>query len=221
MRRVILLVSALFLLGAIALTQDHLTELRGSEPKPESLAFIPATDRVKPYLLGYHHTFAHYLWIRTVLYFGSRLMTDQSFPWLIEMLDIITRLHPHFYPAFEFAGLLVPEICDNPDAARIILERGMIHLGDKRWNIPFYLGMLYYRHYDDVERAAQLFSLATMVPGAPSEKLATLAASFFQRSGKDEVGLELLYFLYETSDNPEVKNHLYERITAYIGESKQ
>ncbi len=182
------------------------------------MAYLPGNERVKPLLLGFHNTYAHVLWIRTVLYFGDNLMTDRSFPWLVQMLDIVTRLHPQFYPAYEFAGLLLPAYTDNPDAARIILERGMIHLGDTRWNIAFILGMHYYRYHNNYETAAHYFSVASGVPGAPSEKLGTLAATFFQRSGRDTEGVDLLYFLYQTSDNPTVRRHLEERIEELFSE---
>ena len=211
-RSLIFTVAVLILFGSITLTKTRITEIRGTEPKPQSMAYLPGSEKVRPLLLGYHNTYAHYLWIRTVIYFGSNLITGQRFPWLIQMIDIITRLHPHFYPAYEFAGHLVPAYSDNPDAARVILERGMIHLGDTRWNIPFILGMHYYRYHDDYETAARFFSIASGIPGAPSERLGTLAATFFHRSGRDSEGLELLYFLYETSENPSVRQHLLKKI---------
>ncbi|MDG5816186.1 hypothetical protein QA601_13915 [Chitinispirillales bacterium ANBcel5] len=217
-KTICLITAALIVFSATVKTQNHLTKINGSEPKPESMAFLPGSERVKPFFLGFHDTFAHYLWIRTVLYFGAQHQTDRDYAWLIQKLDIITRLHPHFFPAYEFAGLLVPEVCNNPDAARVIMERGMIHLSQERWQIPFYLGMLYFRYYDDPDRAAEYFTIATQVPGAPSEKLGTLAASFYQRSGRKETGVALLYFLYETADSPEVKRHIEERLVTLLEE---
>ena len=41
------------------------------------------------------------------------------------MVDIITRLNPYFYPAYEFAGIMIPITCNNPEAARVILERDL------------------------------------------------------------------------------------------------
>ncbi|KMQ50019.1 hypothetical protein CHISP_3051 [Chitinispirillum alkaliphilum] len=208
------------LFGAITATQSRLTSVVGTAPKPQSMAYLPSSERVKPLMIGYHETFSHYLWIRTVIYFGSQMMSERELPWLIQMLDIITRLHPHFFPAYEFAGLLVPDLCGDPDAARVIMERGMIHLGETRWNIPFILGMLYYRYYDDYEMAARYFSLASRIPGPHSQRLATLSATFFHRSGRGTEGLELLLLLYETSDNPEVRRHLGEKIEELVEELK-
>lgn len=181
----------------------------------ESMAYLPGEEKVKPFMMGFHTTYAHYLWIKTILYTGEHLMGDRQFDWLVQMVDMLTRLHPHFHEAYEFAGLLLPDLCNDPDAARIILERGMNHLGDKKWNVPFYLGMLYYQYYDDPERAAFYISQAARIPGPHKHKLASLAASFYQKSGKESDGLALLVLLYESSRNPEVRRHISQKINTF------
>jgi hypothetical protein len=143
-----------------------------------------------------------------MIYFGDHLERDRQFRWLVQMIDMITRLHPHFHEAYEFAGLMIPDYCHNPDAARIILERGMNVLGDVRWNIPFYLGMLYNTHYNDPERAALCFATAARIPSPHSWKLARLAARFYENAGREDEATDVLLFLYETSENPEVRRHI-------------
>ncbi len=86
---------------------------------------VPQDERLRYGLLGFETTFAHILWLKTILYFGDHKLTDNKFPWIVKMVDLITRIHPDFYPAYEFAGVMIPEICNDPDAARVILERGL------------------------------------------------------------------------------------------------
>jgi hypothetical protein len=199
----------------IVFEQASLLKLTGTTWKKESLTYLPGDERIKPALLGFETTVAHYLWIRTIIYFGGHYVTDRDYRWLINMVDIITKLDPYFYPAYEFAGLIIPDVCKNPDAARVILQRGLTYLGKTKWNIPFYLGMLYYEHYDDKETAALYISMASKVPSEQSAKLAAIAASFYNQAGKRDTALKFLSFMYETSESPDVKRHILEQIARY------
>ncbi len=209
------------LFTAVFTVKSRLNTVRAGGQDLENMAYLPGSEKVKPFMMGFHTTYAHYLWIRTVLYTGDHLMGDRQFGWLVQMVDMLTRLHPHFYEAYEFAGLMIPDLCDDPDAARIILERGMNHLGSTKWNVPFYLGMLYYKYYDDPERAAFYISQAARIPGPHKHKLAGVAASLYRRSGKETDGMALLVFLYESSGNPEVRRHIYQKISAFSPETTE
>jgi len=208
------------LFTGIIITKERLTDIRGASPPLESMVYLPGSERVKPFMLGFNTTYAHYLWIKTVIYSGERMETDRQFTWLIQMLDMITRLHPHFNEAYEFAGLMVPDLCHNPDAAKVILERGMNVFGTTKWNIPFYLGMLYHKYYNDPERAAINFSAAAQAPGNHQGRLASLAATFYNNAGRDTDALDVLAFLYETSENPEVKRHIATKIEELLAKNQ-
>lgn len=213
MRRLVIYgVVLLCIVAAIFGLQHSLGTITGSSWQQESMTYLPADERIKPLLLGFETTLAHYLWIRTILYFGGHQLGDRQFPWLIDMLDIITRLCPYFYPAYEFAGLLVPDVCHNPDASRILLERGMTHLGTTKWNVGFYLGMVYFRYYHDKMTAAHYFLCASKAQGAPKVKLVALAATFSSQAGSPEEGELFLRMAYESSENSEVRRHLAEKI---------
>ena len=92
--RVILIVITVLSIAAIVFTQKSLSQMKGPDWTQESMAYLPGHNEIKGALLGYESTFSHYLWIRTVLYFGNHYATDRSFPWLINMVDMITRLNP-------------------------------------------------------------------------------------------------------------------------------
>lgn len=214
MKTVALLACIVLVYAALYPLRASLKKQCGAHWQQESMTYLPGSSTIKHALLGFETTFAHYLWIRTVLYFGGHKMGDNQYPWIIGMLDIITRLCPTFYPAYEFGGLLLPDICNNPEAARILLERGITHLGTKKWNLAFYLGMLYYKRYDDRVMAAQCIARGAFVKGAPQAKLLSLAQSLYSQAGSKQEALQLLAFSYSTSENPEVKAFLAEKIGA-------
>jgi len=207
-RLIISLALAAVIFAGIVGANMRLSAIRGAVPPLESVTYLPGSERIKPFMLGFNTTYAHYLWIRTVIYSGDHMMGDRQFHWLVQMVDMITRLHPHFNEAYEFAGLMIPDLCGDPDAARVILERGINVFGTSKWNIPFYLGMLYYRYYKDPERAAINFAIAAQAPGDHQAKLARLAATFYNDAGMDTDAFDVLAFLYETSENPEVRRHI-------------
>lgn len=199
--------------GIVALQRD-LRDSTGNDWKQESMTYLPRGDRIKPWLLGFETTVAHYLWIKTILYFGGHRMTDQNYRWLVSMIDGVTRLCPWFYPAYEFAGLMVPEVCNDPEAARVILERGLATLGATRWNIAFYLGTIYLKYYDDRKTAGEYMARAALTPGAPRARLSAMANTFYSQAGSPLEGLQFLMFSYKTSTNPDVRRHLAEKIMA-------
>jgi len=214
----IMIIAALLFTGIVA-TNVRLSAIRAADSarKLESMAYLPGSERIKPFMLGFNTTYAHYIWISAMIYFGDHMESDRQFKWLTQMIEMVTRLHPHFHEAYEFAGLMIPDVCHDPDAARIILERGMNVLGGVRWNIPFYLGMLYNNYYNDPERAALCFAAAAQVPSAQSGKLARLAARFYENAGREDEAMDVLLFLLETSENPEVKKHIEGKIEEIAG----
>jgi hypothetical protein len=207
----------LAIFGLIILTQNKLTDMSSVLRQPPSMAYVPESEKIRPWFLGFHAAFADFLWIKTTIYFGSHLLGDQQYPWLVKMVDMVTRFNPYFYPAYEFGGLVLPEISHNPNAGRIILERGICVRLEKKWKLYFYLGMLYYKYFDDYMRAAVYIATAAQLPGAPVEKLSGIAESMFKKSagyGQDE---HFMQFMYATSENPEVQRYLKNKFRAPLG----
>jgi hypothetical protein len=215
------IITAALLSGGIVFANIRLGAIRAAAPPLESMAYLPGNERVKPFMLGFNTTCAHYIWISAMLYFGEHLESDRQFKWLAQMLDMVTRLHPHFHEAYEFAGLMLPDYCRDPGAARVILERGMNTLGNTKWNIPFYLGLLYNNHYNDPERAALCMTMAAQAPSAHSGKLARLAAHYYQSAGHGGEAMDVLLFLRETSENPEVRKHIDGKIEELRGNASK
>ncbi|NLD91837.1 MAG: hypothetical protein GX639_04120 [Fibrobacter sp.] len=209
-------IAVILIAGGIYCSQTYLSKNTDPGWKTESFSYLPDNERIKDVLLGYETTVSHYLWIRSVIYFGEHYKGDKRYLWIVNMLDIITKLNPLFYPAYEFAGVLLPDITTNPDIPRILLERGLTKLNNRQWNIAFYTGMLYYQKYSDTYTAAKYFEMASRFNSPHKAKYATLAAAFYKKSGLEKDGLNFLLFMYETSDNPEVKRHLKEKIEHYV-----
>jgi hypothetical protein len=203
----------IILFGGIVVLQNKLSAISKICPVSPSMAYLPESEKIRPWFLGFHTAFADFLWIKTTIYFGGHLLSDKQYPWLIHMVDIVTRLNPSFYPAYEFGGLLLPEICHNPQAGRIILERGVCASVEKKWKLYFYLGMLYYKYFNDFEKTIVCIATAAQLPGAPVEKLTRMVGSLVNKTSGTASADQILTFMYSTSENPEVRRYLIGKIS--------
>lgn len=210
--------SRVYALGMIAVlgftvycTQKILTEKKSPLWLKESMSYLPQSEKIKPYLLGFSSTFANYLWIKTILYFGGHYMSDKDYVWLVSMVDMVTKLNPYFYPAYEFAGVMLPSYTGDLCAARIILNRGISYLGNSKYTIPFYLGWIYFDRYKDYAQAGLYLSLASRNKNVPPY-IPALAATLYANAGQKDIALGFLYSAYLTSENPAVKRTVRDKI---------
>jgi len=179
---------------------------------------VVSSPEIIPFLLGFESVYANYLWIRTMLYAGENIMGENDGIWLKQMIQAVNMLNPSFYPAYEFAALMLPEITGDWEAARLILELGLPRINaSQRRLVYFYLGWIYYSHFQDYTRAAELFAFAAQDPKSPPH-WGTLSATLLVDAGRSEMALRFLLELYQNTDNPQVKANLLERIERLTAE---
>src|SRR5687768_5613028 len=123
--------------------------------------------------LSYDALAADLYWIRTVQYYGStKLAKDlrSRYELLYPLLDLTTSLDPHFNVAYRFGAIFLaekpPSGPGRPDQAIALLEKGL-RAQPQRWEFAWDLGFVYYWHLEDYVRAAEWFTRAADVPGAP------------------------------------------------------
>lgn len=213
-KRVFLVILIIALFSAVVPLQKNLTSMKSTDWFKTRLSYLPNDESVKPFLLGYSSTFANYLWIKTILYFGDQYEGDKDYKWLATMVDMVTRLNPHFYPAYEFAGVMLPQESNDVDAAVVILNRGVTYMAEKRFIIPFYLAWIYNEKLNDPESAAYYMSIAAKHPKAPPFYSAFTATLFTEANQKD-VAIKFLMSAYATSENPAVKKTIVDKLEGY------
>jgi tetratricopeptide (TPR) repeat protein len=132
--------------------------------------------------LGLHGLISEIYWIRTVQYFGQKLVeADASFagntkdldmPLLAPYLDIITTLDPKHRQAYRFGAIFLPER-DMP-AAIALLEKGYKH-NPTDWRNCQDLGYIYWQagnatrgeeQMQNYDRAAEWYERGSEIEGA-------------------------------------------------------
>lgn len=186
----------------------------------EQLTAVISSPDIIPFMLGFESVLANYLWIKTMLYVGENVKGDNDGEWLKSIISAVNMLNPSFFPSYEFAALVMPNVTGDWEGARLILENGIAHVEDsKKRFLYFYLGWIYYTRYSDYTRAAELFAFAGQDPKSPPH-WRTLSATMLSQAGHIEQSMLFLLDLYAGTDDPQVKRTLHGRIADLYKEHK-
>jgi len=214
------LIIALLWLGTFFASKPLKQEKSQDFWQRERVTAVISSPDIIPFLLGFETVFAHYLWIRTVLYTGGEVFSGGDGKWLREMILAVNMLHPQFYPPYEFAAVMLPQITGDWEGSRMILENGIGRVRGRNARLMyFYLGWIYYSQFQDYTRAASLFAHASQFPNTPPH-WARLSATALSQAGRAEQGIMFLIDMFESSDDPQVRRVLHERIKSLYEENK-
>jgi len=176
------------------------------EPWEEEPLYIP-TGRLLPYLsLGHNQFLADLLWLKTILYFGERYLTDKNYTYLYHLLDLITTLDPRFKQAYLFGGVVLSLELEAVEESNLLLYKGMENLSND-WRIPFYLGFNYWYYMNDHVQAARYISIASRISGSPPY-LSALAGTLYLKGGQGEVARSFLKELYNNTQDERMKEQI-------------
>lgn len=223
-------ISMLFVLAGLALLYPMQRWIDGSSAREtvgeESLYFGSGTT-IRKVSLGLDALAADIYWIRTVQYFGRKLI-DSGMPassgatkdirmdLLAPLLNIVVTIDPHHIPAYHFGAIFLPER-DLP-AATALLETG-IRENPNLWRLYQDLAYIYWQAGNAAEgeeqvrayaKAAEWYDKGAVVEGAPSW-MKDLAGLMMMKGGSREAA-RAVYSAYLTSDDENVRRQAIDRL---------
>ena len=169
-------------LGLLYPMQRHIDQAMPQEIISDETLYLSG-DTVKRLSLGMEGLAADVYWIRTVQYFGGKLI-DSNLPLsaaatanvrmdlLAPLLNVVVTLDPHHIPAYRFGAIFLPER-DLP-AAIALLEKG-IQENPNEWRLYQDIGYINWQagnkvHGDEraafYAKAAEWYDKGGKVPGA-------------------------------------------------------
>ena len=174
MRRRVFTPLLLALLMASAIGLQALRERGGELPvQGEGVLYVRSPATLQRLALSYKSILADVYWLRAIqLYGDTRLghVPDGTYALLYPLLELTTTLDPDFDVAYQFGALYLAERPPGgpgrPDLAIKLLERG-IHVQPEDWRLYQAVGFVHYWSYRDYAKAADWFSRASRLPGAP------------------------------------------------------
>lgn len=134
--------------------------------------------------------------------YESQGLVDFIYP----MLDRVTTLDPHFIHPYIFGGVYVLMDTGEIDQALALLEKGKTNNPDA-WQFPFFLGWVQWMYKNDIETARQSILEALGKPECPLF-VRNMAAALARNSDNLDATMLYLRSLYQSTDNPEIKERL-------------
>ena len=189
--------------------------------------YLASGKTIKRMSLGLDALAADVYWIRTVQYFGRKLIDsgkplssaatkDIRMELLAPLLDIVVTLDPKHVPAYRFAAIFLPER-DMPSAITLV-EKGIAENPDE-WRLYQDLAYIYWQagntssgqeQADNYAKSAVWFERGGNVAGAPWW-MRDLAGLMKIKGGSREAA-RAVYMSYLTSDDPNVRGQAVERL---------
>ena len=124
--------------------------------------------------LGYDAVAADLYWIRAIQHYGGTKLSSgasKSYDQLYPLLDLATSLDPHFDIAYRFGAIFLserpPDGPGRPDLAVALLRKGL-EAQPERWQFAQDIGFIHYWWLHDYMHAAEWFTRAAGIPGAPT-----------------------------------------------------
>lgn len=175
MRRRLFTPVLLVLLMASAIGLQALRERGGELPLgPGGVLYVRSPAALQRLALSYHSVLADVYWIRAIQLYGDTRLGrtgDRSYEQLYPLLQLTTTLDPYFDVAYQFGALFLAEKPPGgpgrPDLAIKLLQSGIEKQPDD-WRLYQALGFVYYWSQRDYAAAADWFSRASKLPGAPA-----------------------------------------------------
>ena len=201
-----------------------------TSPRPtlsEEALYLSSGKTIKRMSLGLDALAADLYWIRTVQYFGGKLIDsgkplsaaatkDIRMDLLAPLLNIVVTLDPQHVPAYRFGAIFLPER-DMP-AAVALVEKG-ISENPNEWRLYQDLGYIYWQAGNasagdeqavNYAKSAEWYEKGGAVPGA-RWWMRDLAGLMKIKGGSREAA-RAVYSTYLTSDDQNVRAQAGERL---------
>jgi tetratricopeptide (TPR) repeat protein len=193
----------------------------------EEKLYFASGPAIKRMSLGLDALAADIYWIRTVQYFGRKVIDsgvtgasgatkDIQMDLLAPLLNIVVSIDPHHIPAYHFGAIFLPER-DLP-AATALLEKA-IRENPNLWRLYQDLAYIYWQAGNATQgedqvrsyaKAAEWYDKGAAVEGAPSW-MKDLAGMMMMKGGSREAA-RAVYSAYLTSDDQNIRRQAIDRL---------
>lgn len=212
--------TTIILLGLAALypLQRWIDSTGPRELMSEEVLYFSSGETVKRMSFGLEGLAADLYWIRTVQYFGRKILDEGGdfsaassrnirMDLLAPLLKIVVTLDPHHLPAYRFGAIFLPE--RDPQAAIDLLERG-IRANPGQWRLYQDLAYIYWQA-GDYENAALWYDRGSQIEGSPWW-MRDLAGVMRIKGGSRDTAREIYERYYRESDDPIIRSQAIDRL---------
>jgi hypothetical protein len=159
---------------------------RPAQAPADPRVFVPSPRFFLDFSPSFRTTIADVYYLQMVQYYGEHINGDGRLDSLPQMVDLVTRLSPHFTRAYLFGAFALID-AGHPELGYQVLKRGFQENPDD-WHFPAYLGFFAYRYGAGKDKdlvASSWYEKAAAIPGSPAY-LPRLAAVLATKGGDTE-----------------------------------
>jgi tetratricopeptide (TPR) repeat protein len=198
-----------------------------NEVSAGEILYLSSGETIKRMSLGMEALTADIYWIRTLQYFGRKLIdsgkplssmttADLDMPLLAPLLNIVVTLDPHHIPAYRFGAIFLPE--RDVAAAIALLERG-IRENPNEWRLYQDIAYIYWQQGNAARpedraafyaKAADWYELGGKIPG--SLWWMRDLAGLMRIKGGSRDAARVIYSAYLTSDDKNISAQAVDRL---------
>lgn len=191
------------ILGGLVTTTARSQAFKNRHYLRESL-YLPSGVFIDEIALGYKQVVADFVWFSAIQYYGEFRRGDHSLAYFKGLMNIVTRLDPHFVFAYVFAAWVISEDLGDFEEGTRMLKQGMSR-NPTSWELPFEIGFLNFTHQVDYDLAGRYLDLASRMPNAP-ERARRFAAFVYTRSGEADASIRLWEAYKEYTESQYLKD---------------
>lgn len=196
-----------------------------AEDPQKEILYLSSGNAIRRMSLGLEGLVSDIYWIRTVQYFGRKIIDserplsssstkDMKLDLLAPLLKIIVTLDPQNIPPYRFGAMFLPE--RDPAVAIELLEKG-IQENPNEWRLYQDIAYIYWQNgassgnnSEDFNKAAYWYDRGSNIPGAPWW-MHDLSGLMTIKGGSREAA-RAVYQGYTTSDDPHIRAEAYARL---------
>jgi hypothetical protein len=189
-----------------------------ADPNIEEEQLYLNAANVKRLSLGFNGLVADWYWMRSLQYFGGKIIDlpedvpldhlgQLNLKLLAPLLDSATTLDPQFMEPYQFAAVVLPEV-DVQEAIRII-KKG-IAANPSEWKLYHHLGYIFWQQRD-YKAAGEAYEQGSKLPGARTW-MKTMRARMASDGGSRDTAREIYRQLYEDASDSQVKEMARKRL---------
>ncbi len=168
--------------------------------------------RLRGFSFGMEGLIADWYWMRSLQYVGHKIASEPKSKLNIDdlsrlnprllhpLLDAATTLDPKYISAYSFGAIVLPSI--NQNQAINIAEKGIENNPDE-WRLYQHLGYIYWKQ-KDYEKAAEIYSKASKIDGAPAF-FELMAAKMKNEGGLRETAREIYRQMLANTKDSRIK----------------
>jgi hypothetical protein len=206
----------LLLAPLVPISQQRVDERLGVFRAQEEVLYFWSGEQLKRLFPGYQALAADIYWLRTVQYYGGerRFVTGKRYELLRPLVEITTTLDPRLEIAYRYGAIFLseppPEGAGRPRDGVDVLEKG-VRAVPGSWQLRQHLGFCYFLYLHDAQRASEVLTEASRIPGAPFW-LKSLAADVLAKGGDRESSRRIWRRIAEQEEEGVLKQNARVRL---------